>query len=256
MKPTNNPQASLDRFHAPGDWGQDSVRLSPDELHHLMRVLRKQPGDLIEIFNGSGRRATVSIESVTKRDVVLKLDGEIRLQPVPSPTVTLAVAPPKGERLKWLIEKCTELGVDTFVPLRTQRSIVEPGDAKLHKLDQTVIAACKQSRRDRLMTITPVQELQDFLAAKPRRLVVCGDPVGGTAEALIAAHQEKVTLGTTLQDIAIIVGPEGGLTSAEVELLTQTGAITLSVGDNVLRVETAAVALAAVVLSLFRHRRV
>lgn len=244
---------SLDRFYAPGPWVNGAVRLSPEEVHHLTRVMRAKAGDLIEVFDGEGARATARVENISKRDVELKVMGDVVLKDRTLPAVLLAVASPKGERLKWLVEKCTELGIDELVPLRTQRSVVEPGDAKLHKLDQTVIAACKQSRRDRLMTISPVQGLAEFLQQRSSCRVIYGDAAGQPLETLITEHRrpdEKV------RNMAIVVGPEGGLTTEEQELLRGSGAVPLAIGENILRVETAAVALSAVLMSLFRGKTV
>jgi RsmE family RNA methyltransferase len=151
-----------DRFYLPGDW-DDVVELGGTEAHHLMRVLRAQPGEAVELFNGRGRRGQGRVERLGKHEVTVRMDSATDESPPPKPSILLAAASPKGDRLRWMIEKVTELGVDRFVPLSMDRGVVDPSDHKLSKLEQTVIAACKQSGRNRLLRIERGCTLQEVL---------------------------------------------------------------------------------------------
>ncbi len=158
--------------------------------------------------------------------------------------LTLAVACPKGDRLKWLVEKATELGVAVFIPLHCERSVVEPRESKLARLEQTVLAACKQSRRNRLMTITEPCSLEDLLAASAGHTWLA-HPGGRPLLELLAnqrqsAHQQPLS-------IRAAIGPEGGFSPAEVDRAEHSGAQLVSIGRSILRVETAALSLAALV---------
>jgi 16S rRNA (uracil1498-N3)-methyltransferase len=214
------------------------VRLDGLEAHHLMHVMRATPGDVVELFNGAGLVAQGEIVAVHRRDAELRvLDS--RHEKRPSREVILATAVPKGDRFDWLVEKATELGVTRIVPLVTTRSVVDPRNSKLDKLRQTVITACKQCGRNHLLELSPVAAWNDFLSAElPNR------------EGLIAhLGVGTVPLSTVnwggQSSIVIAVGPEGGFTDAEVSMAVASGAKPVSLGPLTLRIETAALALAA-----------
>jgi 16S rRNA (uracil1498-N3)-methyltransferase len=229
-----------DRFFLPGDWG-DIVELTGPEAHHLVRVLRAHPGDEIELFDGQGRSAQARVESIDKQAVTVRIETASACAPSPEPTICLAAASPKGERLRWMIEKVTELGVDRFVPLSTTRGVVEPSDHKLSKLEQTSIAACKQCGRNRLLQIEESRSLAELL-----------DRVPGPSPCLLVGSTDGIPIATLNWKkacvaglVVAVVGPEGGLTPEEKNLLARRGAEFVSVSPFSLRVETAAVALMA-----------
>ena len=232
-----------DRFYAPGKWQTgDELDLPEGESQHISRVLRMKPGQSVELFNGLGNHALAELVEVGKRRVSVRICGGVVSQDVPEVHVTLAVASPKGDRFRWMLEKLTELGVDRLIPLRTERGVVDPRDSKLEKLEQNVIAACKQCRRDRLMEIAPVQSLAEVLAQSPRGCLF-GDAIGEPLSQVLSSSDAA-------SPMVIVVGPEGGLTDAERDLLQAAGAFPVCVGRHVLRIETAAVALAAAALSM------
>jgi len=223
-----------DRFYFDGPLTPE-LELDPTESHHLSRVLRKQAGDHVEVFNGQGDWATATVEHVSKKAVLLRLD-EIHSDPLPAKQLTLAVASPKGDRFRWLVEMATELGVQRLIPLSTERSVVSPGHVKLDKLRQTVIAACKQCGRNHLLEITPVHTLQELLQQADSNFIY-GDMGAGSP------------LPATWHSLTAIIGPEGGLTDEEVDQIKSAGGQPMSVSPHILRVETAGIALAAVVLT-------
>ena len=114
----------IDRFYHPQAW-DSRVTLDETEATHLYRVLRKQPGDEVELFNGRGEACRATVVSVEKKQVQLE-PKRVRIDETGPSGVTLALAPPKGDRFRWVIEKATELGVDEIVPLLTERTVVEP----------------------------------------------------------------------------------------------------------------------------------
>ncbi|WP_437227291.1 RsmE family RNA methyltransferase [Planctomicrobium sp. SH661] len=228
-----------DRFYVPEVWS-DRLKLDGPEAHHLGRVLRASPGDQIEIFDGRGTSATAIVEAVGKRTVTLKVDSARTNTPLPACEIVLAVAAPKGDRLAWMIEKVTELGVDRLIPITTTRSVVKPSDQKLHKGEQTVIAACKQSGRNRLLIIEELCPLTQL----DRRVEVSNAAVwvGSPGAPAIATHSPNEDCSRK-QWVAVI-GPEGGLTAEEMELLQTWNSRSISLSPFVLRVETAAAAFA------------
>lgn len=219
---------------APPDDGRAEVR--GDEARHLSRVLRAKVGDAVRLFAGDGREWPGRIVRIGRDTVELATGAAVADPPRTGPALTLAVALPKGERQKWLVEKLTELGVERLVPLETTRGVAEATDAARARLERTVIEACKQCGRNRLLDIAPPRSLADVLAAAPADArILLADPRGEPLDA---------TPKTTAMIIGL-VGPEGGFTAAEIAAADRAGGRRIALGPHVLRVETAAVALAA-----------
>ena len=222
--------------------GVSKVILTGGEAHHLTNVLRRQVGDEVLLFDGEGieaRARIVSLESAGGGSVELEIISHGPAKTETRLPIILATAVPKGDRFEWLVEKVTELGVARIVPLLTERSIVNPGAGKLDKLRNAVIAASKQSGRSRLMEIETPLTWSEFLARETGHGILCvadpsGDPVG---------HLDW----DTGKPIVIAIGPEGGLTERELAAAVAAGAKLVSLGPRILRIETAAVALAALI---------
>lgn len=212
--------------------------LSGDEARHLTRVLRAAIGDEVVLFSGSGTQWPARILRIGRDEVELETGAGSVDPPRAGPILTLAVALPKGERQKWLVEKLTELNAARLVPLRTERGVAEATPAAVERLGRGVIEACKQCGRNTLMEIgapATVAEVLAGLGAGRRGLLA--DPTGQPFE--------PVTLGAGADEILALVGPEGGFTAAEVAAAQRAGATRVSLGGHILRVETAALALAA-----------
>ncbi|TXT17464.1 MAG: hypothetical protein FD138_4576, partial [Planctomycetota bacterium] len=156
-----------------------TVELDGAESHHLLHVLRAKVGDRIGLFNGRGEEAIAELVNHRKRSAELRIT-DCWTTPNESGELVLATALPKGDRARWLVEKATELGVTRIIPLRTVRSVVEPGEGKIDKLTQAAIAACKQSGRSRLPQIESLMSLSDalreFSASQATHLLVVADP--------------------------------------------------------------------------------
>lgn len=216
------------------------MQLEGTEAHHLKRVLRKSLGDHVEIFDGSGRVARAEIIALSKKSVELKILQTTETPELPG-RITLATAVPKGDRFRWLVEKAVELNVDCLIPLITERSVVKPGEGKREKMEQVVIEACKQSGRNRLMTIEEPRPWPDFLN---RWLTE------NTCDSAFIAAPNGVPIAEVVSErlpesVVFLVGPEGGWTKTEVTQARDAGAVPVSLGPNILRIETAAIALSA-----------
>ena len=212
--------------------------LTGDEARHLASVMRAAVGDEAVLFDGSGDEFLARIERIGKRDVELAI-LERRAPPRELPrSLTLAVALPKGERQKWLVEKATELGVARLIPLVTQRGVAQPVESALERLRRGVIEAAKQCGRNRLMEIAPPQSIGDYLsAASPTDVRLLADPTGQPLR--------SIDLARTNNAIHFAIGPEGGFAPDELAVAHSAGWQLVSLGPRILRVETAAVALAA-----------
>lgn len=217
--------------------GSGVVVLAADEARHLSTVLRASAGDEVTLFDGSGDEFIGRIQTIRKNSVDLQIVERRTVSRELPFTLTLAVALPKGERQKWLIEKAVELGVTRLLPLITQRGVAQPVEAALERLRRTVIEASKQCGRNRLMEIAAAQPAAELFASAEdaqQRMIAHpgGRPIGqcrhDSAAALLAA-----------------IGPEGGFSPDEVAAAASAGWQTVSLGDRILRVETAALAVAA-----------
>ncbi|MEX2288316.1 MAG: RsmE family RNA methyltransferase [Planctomycetaceae bacterium] len=229
----------VERFYFPQLSDGPAAELSGAEARHLVKVLRKNVGDEVVLFDGRGHRATAAVVEMDKRSVRLQILARQDAESEQSTSLVLATAVPKGERFRWLVEKATELGVDRLVPLETARSVVHPGDGKLEKMEQTVIAACKQSNRDRLMAIDAKTSWQDFVANEfPGRRVYVAHPTG-------APCNQVVDEPGAIDAIIAAVGPEGGFDDREIAMAVNAGALLVNLGPQTLRIETAALAMAA-----------
>ncbi|MFM1903961.1 MAG: Ribosomal small subunit methyltransferase, partial [Planctomycetota bacterium] len=154
--------------------------LSGDEARHLAKVLRARVGDAVTLFAGDGRSWPARILRIDRREVELETDPPVPQPAASGPAVTLAVALPKGERQKWLVEKLTELGAARLVPLVTERGVAEATAGAVERMQRGVIEACKQCGRNRLMEIGPPATLAEVVASKPATaLGVVADPSGG-----------------------------------------------------------------------------
>jgi 16S rRNA (uracil1498-N3)-methyltransferase len=221
------------------------ITLDEGESHHLIHVLRSEVGDEVELFDGRGGKTRGVVESIRKRAAQIRVTAPWETEPVPTCNIVLAMAVPKGDRLSWMIEKVTELGIDRIIPIVTSRSVVKPSDQKLHKAEATTIAACKQSGRNRLPTIDPLCPL----ASLPERIDLA------QSRLLVGAPRSSQSVSLdpksdyTVENLIGVIGPEGGLTDEEHQQLHAWGAKEICLSPNILRIETAAVAFTAVAIS-------
>jgi 16S rRNA (uracil1498-N3)-methyltransferase len=224
------------RFYCP-NLRLGRLALEPDEAQHIRRVLRLAPGDHIHLFDGQGSRATGVIADTT-RDVLVDVQT-VTQAPPPQPWIDLATAVPKGSRADVLVEKAAELGADRWIPLLTERSVVDPREGKLDRFDRLAVAAAKQCGRDRLMLIDPPTDLKSLLqrAGEWDRLWIAD-----TGESV----QILPTDLATSQRVIILIGPEGGWSDAERNAAISSGFSPIRLGPHVLRIETAAMAALAI----------
>jgi 16S rRNA (uracil1498-N3)-methyltransferase len=221
----------------------ERLRVEGHGLHHL-RVARVVPGEAVEVFDGRGRAWAARLETVDERVAVLLL-GEERSEAT-GRTVVLIQGLPKGDKLDWVLQKSTELGVTAVWPVVTARSVARPKPealgARHARWFRIVEEAARQSGRADVPEVTALRPLEEAVAALPpgmRLLVLDEDERTGRLGA--AAGKGPV---------ALVVGPEGGLAREEVDALRAAGGVPVSLGPLVLRTETAGIAALAVIRHL------
>jgi len=248
--------------------GQTALTLTGDEAHHLTNVLRAQLGEGVTVFDGSGFEWPAVIRQVAKGRVELDLAAPQPGRSESAMSLTLAIALPKGDRQKWLIEKCVELGVRRFVPLITERGVAQPIDSALDRLRRQVVEATKQCGRARLMEIARPGTLSDLLlknanpdAVDSNVLLRClAQPRDAAETETLAKHLDLrwQTANDFVQASATarlcLIGPEGGFSEQELELAHNAGCALVDLGPQTLRVETAAIAVAAACLLADTHK--
>jgi 16S rRNA (uracil1498-N3)-methyltransferase len=194
----------------------------------------------VAVFDGLGHTYTAEVVATERGNVELLLLGDPMIESPPACVLTLATAVPKGERLDWLVEKATELGVSRLQLLLTERSVVEPRTSKVDRLRRIVVEASKQCGRSRLMELNGPLTWPEYVATEQAPARLLADPAG-----LPFSAWAGPLLG---QPAAIAVGPEGGFTGDEVGIGLKAGWQAVCLGRTILRVETAALAASALVL--------
>lgn len=224
--------------------GPGRLELPPEEAHHAATVMRVRAGEAVTLFDGQGRTARATVREVRRRAVCVETDRPIEFAPPPAPSLVLHVAMPKTARQHLLIEKCTELGVNGVEPILTEYGVAKPTDAGYEKWRRFAVEAAKQSRQLWLPELRPAKAFIASLGA------------GGNAElSLIASPQPgaqpiiRVLLSEREpgRPIHVWIGPEGGFSPHELSAAEAAGLVAVSLGPTILRVETAAIAAAALV---------
>ena len=244
-----------DRYFCESPITGDQVVLTGPEAHHLVHVMRAGPGTRVVLFDGSGVEFPARVQRVGRSEIELAILGRQEVDRELPVSLTLGVALPKGDRQKWLVEKAVELGVARLVPLRTARSVAQPVRQALDRLRRTVVEASKQCGRNRLMEITPPRDWPDFVSEStestesPCRLLAhpAFQEEPADASVHVSTREAVTTVGKVECPLFLAVGPEGGFTDEEVTLAVTAGWRPIDLGPRVLRVETAAVLLAAMV---------
>ncbi len=225
------------RIYQPGFYSVgELVNLSETASQHVGVVLRMQVDDALTLFCGDNREFSATITQVNKKRVQVLINAQIDVSRESYRGIHLAQAISKGDRMEWVIQKAVELGVTSITPLFTAHCVVKLDAARLAKKQlqwqAIAIAACEQSGRNQLPVIYPALSLEGYLQTcqAPMRLVL--DP---------AATQSWRDYAYSNGDLALLIGPEGGLSEAEVSFALSYDFRPLSMGPRILRTETAAI---------------
>jgi 16S rRNA (uracil1498-N3)-methyltransferase len=221
-----------------------TVDLPPDTAAHLAKVLRARAGDELILFNGDGREFNGAIEAVRGSRVAASV-GDGRQMNRESPlSITLVQCIPRGDRMDFIVQKATELGVARIVPVLSQRSVVRldknQAESKANHWRAVAVSACEQCGRNRLPAIEAAQPLLSYLgeSAPGSGLRLVLEPESAPHESIAAQGPG----GIEILEAEIAIGPEGGFASDELEAFRVAGFSQAGLGPRILRTETAAIA--------------
>jgi 16S rRNA (uracil1498-N3)-methyltransferase len=228
------------------------IDLPPTAARHV-QVLRMQPGHTLTLFNGEGGEFTAEVQHMGRSDVRVVVGEHRNAECEAAMQVHLAVGMPANDRMDWLVEKATELGVHRITPLMTERSVVrlsgERAEKKQAHWQAVAVSACEQCGRNRVPVIDVPESLNAWLARQT--------PQADVVHGVLSLHASTQPLNAlregapgSAQSWVLLNGPEGGLTDAEDAAARAKGFAAVSLGERVLRAETAALgALALLTLA-------
>lgn len=243
--PKHVPHENAPRFYvstlgeaAGRDLSDAPVRLDKHESHHARNVLRLSAGDAVQLFDGRGFVTDAVIQSYSSHHALCRIESTTTHPPA-STGLTIASAVPKGPRAEAMVDQLSQLGVDRFVPLHTQRSVAIPKDTKLEKFRRLAIESAKQCGRAWLMQVEEVALPEAVWSDTGYDLKLLAEPGVEPAD----------DLGTRLGDagrVLVLIGPEGGWSDEERASAKRHRCTAWTFAPNVLRIETAAPAAAAI----------
>jgi 16S rRNA (uracil1498-N3)-methyltransferase len=220
-----------------------SVITDSAQIHHLRDVLRCKKGDHVVAFDDVGNEYEGIITAIDKARVEIAVQNRQLTPPAQKFTLAIACSLPKKGKMDDIVDKLTQLGVDVIMPLDTERSVVKMADADEGRYDRwrrIAVNAAEQSRRARLPVISPVVSLAEVLATAPNYDLNLIPTLTGASRPL-----REVVAGVKPAAVLALIGPEGDFSPAEVKQALAAGFLPVSLGDTVLRVETAALAVAS-----------
>jgi 16S rRNA (uracil1498-N3)-methyltransferase len=225
-----------------------ALTLDGPGFHHLVRVLRVRAGDTLELFDGKGTVFPAVVQTLEVESARLEVAAGTPRAAMRELIIVQAL--PKADKLEWVLQKCTELGAAAFVPMFTERTVVKPSgreDGKLERWRKIVEEAARQCGRADVPRVEAPRGLPEAVRGLSQALVLVLDTAQGAAVSLSQAWAGEPS---ATRPVALVIGPEGGLSAAELEQLREAGAVPVTLGSRVLRTETAALSALAVLLHL------
>ncbi|MBN1692457.1 MAG: 16S rRNA (uracil(1498)-N(3))-methyltransferase [Dehalococcoidales bacterium] len=233
----------MHRFYIEKISGDTAMLTDADQVHHIRDVLRLKTGNTIVVFDSAGREYKATVTAVNKKRVALNL-VPLKARRSSAVRLTIACAIPKAGRMDDIIDHLTQLGVERIIPMFTDRVVVKLDTAalesRLSRWKKITQSAAQQCRRSSVPAISPVTDVIEIIkSARDFDLKLI--PHLSDERTLI----KDILAGSRSKNILVLIGPEGDFTPEEVSLAMQNDFIPVSLGDTVLRVATAAIAVTA-----------
>lgn len=220
----------------------------PDSIARHVQVLRLKTGDMITLFNGSGGEYTGTLTTIGKKNAEVLIKTFSAREAEPAHAITLVQGLPEGAKMDWVVEKAVELGVTGIEPLMCSRSVIrldeERAEKKMLHWRGIMAAAAEQCGRNRLPALAAPLRFEQWINQQSMHRRVLLSPRATESLSVWARHQPP-------QAIALMVGPEGGWSDEEERLALAHGALCVSMGERILRTETAGLAALAALQALW-----
>lgn len=227
------------------DISGEFARVTGEDVRHIVRVLRLKKGDAITLCDGAGTDYDASIVRLTDEWVECRVGAPYPSRSEADCRITVYQCLPKTGKMETIVQKCTELGADAFVPVLSRRCVAQPAgnfENRRVRYQRVALEAAKQSRRGRIPAVGALTKLE---ALDPSQfdlfLLAYEDEQGASLKRVLQQRKDART-------VAILIGSEGGFESSEVAALTARGAVSVSLGARILRTETAGMAMVAQIL--------
>jgi 16S rRNA (uracil1498-N3)-methyltransferase len=238
----------MPRFYYPLPLATGSLLALPDGLVRHMNVLRLSEGDTVTLFNGEGGEYAATIADLDRKRASVKV-GAFNPREAELPfAVTLAQALPEASKMDWIIEKAVELGVGAIQPLAAQRSVVKLSGERAEKRHAhwqgIITAASEQCGRNRLAQLAPLMDFSRWIVQPPTQPCILFSPRA-------TQTLTEWTRNQPAQALTLTIGPEGGFSPEEESIAVAHGALLLSLGERVLRTETAGMAALAALSAIW-----
>lgn len=232
----------MTRFYCE-NFNKGIVELAGDEGRHLVNVMRLGPDAEVELFDGKGKLAAATVISISRKGAELKVEHIEMIPPRTSSRVIIAASIAKGQRFDWIISKCTEIGIDHIAPIICQRTVkLAKGTKAIDRYKKLSLSAVKQCKRIFLPEIDEPENI-DTAVDKLKRIYPSAEIIYGSLGTDSASILNATGIG---KDVIAIVGPEGGFTEDEEKMLQAKSAVPVKLTQTILRTETAAIAMAAI----------
>ena len=220
------------------------------DAHHIGRVLRMKPGDVVAISDADGQSGVAQIEKITSDKVYLALHQRTIRTTEPPIGVWLAQGLPKSDKLEFIIQKAVELGVAGIIPVATHHSVVKydekKAQSKTERWGKIAAEAAKQCGRQIVPQVKPIHNLRELLDSLDSEATVFMPYEGESTRTFKAALTEDGSAAN--KSMIVLIGPEGGFSAEEAQFCRSRGVQTVTLGPRILRAETAALAALAIIL--------
>ncbi|RKU25933.1 16S rRNA methyltransferase [Candidatus Poribacteria bacterium] len=232
----------------PNQVGGDFTEINGSEHHHLRNVLRLNIGDNVRIIDGIGNIRIAEISNIQEHSTVVNIIDH-QFQSNKKPEISLYQGIPKNDKMELILQKTTELGITKVVPVMTKRSLQVANENRIERWKKIIISATKQCQTPWLTHLSEIHKFNECLKQLNRY----------DLKIILWENEEQNHIRTILQQtenlgsIAVLVGPEGGFEEEEVKYAVEYGCKPVSLGTNILRTETAAIAITAIINYVYRN---
>lgn len=236
-----------DRFYLSYTPATREIWIEGSEAHHILHVKRAKVGSKITLFNGKGNEYLAQITGILDDKLKVCIEQSKVVDREACIDITIAFSIPKGKHAAFLIQKCSELGIKTLIPIFCRRSVVDIRDTageKSERWSKLAIEASKQCKRNcvtQIENLMPFADLVKNACHYDLPLIACTEPHAKTLKHLVREYPAA-------KKIICIIGPEGGFAENEIRAAEEAGFMPVVIGNSTLRVETAAIAISSMLL--------